>query len=115
MMHFVALHVDSAEGVCRAKMLAFAATDTFLRVDKRHFYGVTVDLFADHLDRFGRAMTCTCAARISVVDRNAVLLNPYCVTDMNGSFLFRSDTLDSSRGANLAATCTLGTAVAALE
>ena len=114
-MHFIALYIDGAKRTSGAEVLAFAATDAFAGIDKRHFYGATVDLFADHLNRFGRAVTCAGTARITVDDRYAVLLNPYCVTDMNGCFLFRSDTLDGSRGAYLAATCTLGTAVAALE
>ena len=97
-------------------MLAFAATGTAFVVNSRHKNRSSVRRrMLHHLDGIRRAMLGACPAMVSVGHRDTVLLNPHGVTDMNEGFIFLSDSLNSARRAHLRATCTLGTAVPALE
>ena len=68
-----------------------------------------------HLDSIGGTLFGTRAAVVAVDDRNTVLLDPHGATDMNKRFIFLPDSLNSAGRAYLRTTCTLGTAVTALE
>ena len=114
-MHFIALYIDGAKRTSRAEVFALAATDTFLGVNDRHFDRFAVDLLLHHLNRPSRAVTRTRAAMVAVGDRDAVLLNPDGVTDMDSSLLLFGNGFDSARRTHLTATRTLRAAVAALE
>ena len=115
MVHFIALYIDGAEGSCGAEVFAFAATDTFLGVNDRYFHRLAVNLLLDHLDCPRRAVSCTGTAVITVGNGNTVLLNPHGVADMDSGLLLFGNGFDGTRRAHLRATCTLRTAVAALE
>ena len=115
MVYGVSFYIDGAEGACGAEVFAFSATDTFFGIDHRHFDCVTVDLFLHHLDCPRRAVARTSTTMVAVSDGNAVLLYPYGMPDVNGGLLLFGDWFDCTGGADLTATGTLGTTVAALK
>ena len=112
----VSFYVYSAERSGRAKVFAFAAAYTALVVNSRHedCSSVCCCVF-HHLNGILGAMFGACTTMVAVGNRDAVLLDPYCVTDMNERLIFLSDCLNSSGRTNLRTMCALGSAVAALE
>ena len=115
LVHFVSFYIDGAEGPCGTEVLALAAAYTFLGIFYRHFDNFAVDLFLHHLNRPCGTVTRTSTAVVTIGDRDAVLLNPYGVTDMDGGLLLFGDSFDSTRRADLTATRTLGAAISALK
>ena len=115
MVHGVSFYINGAERPCGTEVLALAATDTFLGIYYRHFHTIAVNLLLHHLNRPCGAVTRTSTAVVTVGHRDAVLLNPYGVTDMDGGLLLFGNSFDCTRRAYLAATCTLRTAIAALK
>ena len=115
MVYGISFYIDGAERSCGAKILALAATDTFFGIYDRHFHLFAVDLFLHHLDCPRRAVTRTSTTMVAVGDGDAVLLDPHGMPDVNGGLLLFGDWFDCTGGADLTATGTLGTAVAALK
>ena len=84
-MPFVSFHIDGAERTGRAEVLTSAASDATLGVYNRYFYRFRVgSVRRHHADGVRGAMAGTVAALYSVGQGDAVLLNPYGVTYLDG-------------------------------
>ena len=132
-MHLVSLHIDSAEGTGRTKVLAGTATDTLLLIHNgnqqqaltRNLLIVGIQpassvlmhtsLQGNHLDSSGRTMAGTVATGYAVGNRNTVVFQPYGMTHLRSCALFYGNGLNSTRRTDVAATGTFGSAVTALE
>ena len=115
MVHRITLHIDGAEGSCGAEVLAFAAAYTPFRIHHGHLHNPAVNLALYHPYRTHRAMTRTGTAAVAVGERDAVLLHPHGVTDMESGLLFFGDSLDGTCRAHLAAAGAFGAAETAFE
>ena len=81
----MSLDIQGTERTGRAKILARAATDTFLFVYDRNLEGIGVRrVGGDHLDSVCRAMALTIVAGLPVAQRNTVFLNPDGVSYLYG-------------------------------
>lgn len=112
----VSFYIDSTERSGGTYIFALAAADAAFVVNSRHedCSSVSRSVF-NHLNGIRRTMAGTSSAMIAVSHRDTVLLDPHGVTDMNEGFIFLSNSLNGACRANLRATCTLRTAVTALE
>ena len=73
-MYFVSFNMYCSKRSCRTEVLTSSATDTSLFVDNRNPERLRIiRILADHLDRSGRAVTCTVAAAYSVGVHDAVV------------------------------------------
>ena len=129
----MSLHIDSAEGTGRTKVLAGTATDTLLLIHNgnqqqaltRNLLIVGIQpassvlmhtsLQGNHLDSSGRTMAGTVATGYAVGNRNTVVFQPYGMTHLRSCALFYGNGLNSTRRTDVAATGTFGSAVTALE
>ena len=109
----MSLHVDGAERTRRTQVLACAAPDAPLGIDGRNPDGVHVAAVGGHHQDSPRGtMAGAVAALHTVGQRNAVLPDPYGMTDAGGGFLLDGDRSDGSRRADLRTPRALRTAVA---
>ena len=113
-MHHVPFYVNGAEWSGGAEILAGAAADAPALVDGGDHYRLAVVLVFHHLDSTSGAVAGAVAAADTIGEHYAVGFYPYGMTHVNGGLLFFGDGLDGTRGTDLAATGTLGTAVADL-
>ena len=105
---FVAFDVDGGEWAGGAEVLACAATDAACFVDGRDLRSIFGGTFERHHRNCAhRAMAFAVAAVNAIPNGNAVLLNPYGVTDLRARFLLEADGLDGTGGAHLRATVAL--------
>ena len=114
-MHFITLNINRAERPRGAEVLASTAADAFVLVDGGDLYRAVWAFVVHHLDGACRAVACAVATRHTFFRRQAVLLNPHGMTNMLHGLLFPRDGLDGACGTHLAASCTFGAAIAALE
>ena len=115
MVHFISFHVNCAERSGRAEVLAGAAADAFVFVDGRHLYLAVRAFVIHHLDSSSGAVACAVAAADTVGQHHAIVLDPYGMSNMDVGLFLAGNGLDGTGRTNLAASCTFGTAVAALE
>lgn len=115
MMHLIPFYVYRAERSGRAEVLAGAAADALVLVYGRHLHRSVRVFVVYHLDGSCRAVTCAVAARYSIGKNYTIFLNPHGMADMDGGLFFSRDGLNGTGRAYLAATCTFGTAIAALK
>ena len=115
MVHFISFHINCAERSGRAEVLAGAAADAFVFVDGRHLYLAVRTFVIHHLDSSSGAVACTVATADAIGQHNAILLDPYGMSDMDASLFLTGDGLDGTGRADLAAAGAFGTAVAALK
>ena len=115
MMRQIAFHIDRTEWAGRTKILTLATSDASFRIDGWHLHMTSIRSgVVHHLDRTGRAMARTSTARIIVDNRDAILLNPYRMTDVDGGLILTGNRLYGSRRTDIGATCTLRTAKTSL-
>ena len=132
-MNFVSFHVDGADGVRGAEVLASAAADAFLFVDdgnEQHLLArnlvvvgiaptpsvlMNTGLQRYHLYGTGRALAGAESAGLLVLDGDAEVVGPDGMSYLYGGAFFLRDGLYGRGGTNFGAACTLGPAVAALE
>lgn len=100
-MGFASFHEDGLGGCRRTIVLALAAADALVLVDRGNA--------VDHLDGAGGAVTRTKAAA------DAVVLQHHSVADTDGRLLLLADVLDGARGAEFAAAGAGYTAEALVE
>ena len=115
MVNFISFHINRAERSGGAEVLAGTAADAAVFVHGGHFYRTIRSVVIHHLDGSRRAMALAVAARNTVAQRNAVLLDPYGVADVNHRLFLTREVLDGAGRANMAALHAFGTAVAALK
>lgn len=115
LMHFVTFHINRAKWPSRAEVLACTAANTAGFIDGGYLHGAVRTFVIDHLDGSRWAMSFAIAAADTVSQNHAVLFNPNSVANMDVRFFFSRDGLDGSSGADLTASCTFGTTVAALK
>ena len=115
MVHFVAFNIDGAERSGRAEVFAGATADAFVFVHGRHLHRTFRAFMVYHLDGSRGAVAFAVAAADAVGEHHTVLLDPHGMADMDGGFLFSRDGFDGTSGADFAASCAFGTAVAALK
>lgn len=83
MMLFMALHVDGTEWPYRAEVLAGSATNTAILINCRNARRLLILwVHLHHGNGSYRAMTGTVTTRHAIGNRQAVLLNPYGMTDL---------------------------------
>lgn len=115
-MGTVSFYVDSAERASRAEVLALAAAYTALVINSRHEDGSSVcRRVFHHMNGVSGTMFGARTAMVAVGHGDAVLLDPHRVTDMNEGLVFSPDSLNSAGRTHLGTTCTLRSAVTALE
>ena len=112
----ISFYIDSTERSCRAEVLALAAAYTAFVVNSRHedCSFVSRSVF-HHLNSVCRTMFGARAAMVAVDHRDAVLLDPHGVTDMNEGLVLLSYCLNSTRRADLRAMSAFRSAIAAFE
>ena len=84
-MSFMSFHIDGTERTCRTQIFACAAPDAPFGIhngDSDRVHIVTVGRNHQYCAR--RAMTGTVAALHTVGQRNAILPDPYGMTDTGG-------------------------------
>ena len=114
MVYFAALHVDCAEGACRAKVLAGPAPDATFLVHNRYLGRIGVGGIGRHHQYGpGRTVAGTVAAVYAVGQRHAVLLYPHGVPYLCGRLVGQADGADGPGGADFGTTVALGAAVSA--
>ena len=113
-MYEVAFHVDSGEWADGAEVFASTATKATFRVDGRDFYFGIVGQ-GHHCDCARGTMLSAIATGNAVFLREAIVLDPYCVSGADGGLLLACDGVDSSCGADIAAFGTFGAAVAVFK
>ena len=112
----VSFYVYSAERSGRAEVFALAAAYTALVVNSRHEDCSSVcRCVFHHLDGVRGTVAGTRTTMVAARHRDAVLLDPHCVTDMNEGLVFLSDSLNSACRTHLRTMRALRSAVTALE
>ena len=115
MMYFVSFHINRTERSGRAEVLTSATAYALVLVHGRHLHRAVWTFVVYHLDGSRRAMAGAIAATDAVGQHNAVFLDPHSMTYMDAGLFLACDGLDGTSRADLAATGTFGTAVAALK
>lgn len=96
-MPFMSFNVDGTERSCRTKILASSTTDATLSIhhgDSRRILHIRIG--RDHLYGSCRTMPGAVAAIHPVCQRDAVLLYPHGMTDLDGRFVCCRDFQDST-------------------
>ena len=111
----VSLNVYGTEWTCRTKVLASAASYAAFGIDHRNPESFLSSLFQwYHLYGTSGAMALAVATRLTVAHRDAVLSDPYRMTNLYGRFLLTCNGTYGTSGTDVGTPCTLGTAIAAL-
>ena len=111
-MHFVSFYIDGRKRTHRAEVFARTATNATLGVH-HHVLALVWTRFVHHnLYSASRTSIHTLAAIHLLFVHQAVLLNPYGMTDLRARFLFASNRLDSTGRTHVATLCTLWAAIA---
>jgi hypothetical protein len=115
MMHHIPFHVNCAKWSSGAEVFASTAADAFVFIHSRHFHRAIWTFVIYHLDGTSGAVAGTVTARNAIGKYNAILLHPHGMAGMDGGLFLSRDGLNGTRRTDLAASCTFGTAVAALK
>ena len=107
-MSLTAFDIDSPNGTRRTVILACAATDATVFVDRRH--PMARGRILDHADGSHRTLASAHAARLAS-ELKTVMGQHHRIADADRGFVRRGDTIDSASWADLAATHTRGTTV----
>ena len=111
----MSLDDNSREGTRRTDVLTSATANTGRLVDNRHHGRLLIVLVEhDHLDGPCRTVTGTVAAVHTVGQRNAVLLNPYGMTNLKGGLFNAIKWFNSPCRTDIGTARTLWTTIAAL-
>ena len=101
-MPFMSFDVDGTERTCRTQILASSTTDTMLGIhhgDSGRIIHIRIG--RNHLYGSCRTMPGAVAAIHTIGQRDAVLLYPYGVADLDGRFVCCRDFQDGPRRADL--------------
>ena len=108
-------HIYGAERTRRAQVFTGSAADAFFLVYDRKLRRIrVVRVFCHHQDRLGRAMAGTVAASDTVPVDDAIFLNQYGMSDLDGRFVRFRDWTDRSGRANFRTFDAFGTTVSSL-
>ena len=114
-MLFVPFHINGAERTRRAQVFTGSAADAFFLVYDRKLRRIrVVRVFCHHQDRLGRAMAGTVAASDTIPVDDAIFLNQYGMSDLDGRFVRFRDRTDRSGRANFRTFDAFGTTVSSL-
>ena len=108
-MHFMSFHVDGREGPGGAEVLAGTAADAVEIVDSRYHDAA---FMTHHGNGAYRADRGAVAASVAVGQRDAVLLDPDGMTDLDGRFFGPADGADGSGGTDFLTSGAFRTAIA---
>ena len=115
MVHFIPFHVNCAERVGRAEVLAGAAAYAFVLVHSRHLYLAIWAFVIHHLDSSSGAMAGAVAAADTVSQHHAVLFDPNGMSDMDVGLFLTGNGFDGTGRADLATACAFGATVTAFK
>ena len=108
-------HINGAERTRRAQVFTGSAADAFFLVYDRKLRRIrVVRVFCHHQDRLGRAMAGTVAASDTIPVDDAIFLNQYGMSDLDGRFVRFRDWTDRSGRANFRTFDAFGTTVSSL-
>ena len=113
-MSFMSFHIDGTERTGRTKILTCPAADTTLHIDYRNLWRICFFRIGSyHLYGTCRTMAGTVPAFHLVCDADAILLNPYGMTDLDGRFLGEARQMDGIGRSHLRTLGAFGAAVTA--
>lgn len=114
-MYLMPFHVDGADRIRGTEVLTGSATDAAFFIDSGYSGTTTIVLVkTHHLDCSDGTMAGTITAFDIVRKNQAVLLDPYGMSDLCAGFLLRRNRTDGSSRAYLGAAIALRSAVATL-
>ena len=107
-------HINSAERTGRTKVLTRPTTDTFFYIYYRNLWRICFFRIGSyHLYGTCRTMAGTVPTFHLVCDADAILLNPYGMTDLDGRFLGEARQMDGIGRTHLRTLGAFGAAVTA--
>jgi len=111
----VPFHINGAEGTCRTKVLACAASYAALGVDNRYLQFLLAAVFQiNHLYGSRRTMALAIATRLTVAHGDAVLPDPHGMAYLHGGLLLACNGTYGTRRADVGAPDTFGAAISTL-
>ena len=110
----MSFHIDCAERACRTQVITCAAADAAFGIDNGYLGGLRISgVRSHHLYGADRAVAGAVAALHLIGDADAILLNPYGMTDLDGRFLGEACQMDGIGRTHLRTLGAFGAAVTA--